>query len=71
MMSTTTKRKIATSHKARGQQSTVRRNTESSPAEEIQQLRQQIMHLRSTITEQETSIEFLRDLLSQRWFDVE
>ena len=70
-MSTTTKRKTATRHMGRGKQATFRRNTEESPAEEIQQLRQQIMHLRSTITEQETSIDFLRDLLSQRWFDVE
>ena len=70
-MSTTTKRKPATRHTSRGKQSAFRRNTEGSPAEEIQQLRQQIMHLRSTIAEQETSIDFLRDLLSQRWFDVD
>ena len=70
-MSTTTKRKTATRHKGRAKQSTFRRSTEGSSAEEIQQLRQQIMHLRATVTEQETSIEFLRDLLSQRWFDVD
>lgn len=70
-MSTTTKRKTVSRHKGRGKQSTFRRSAEGTPADEVQQLRQQIMHLRSTITEQEESIDFLRDLLSQRWFDAE
>jgi hypothetical protein len=73
MMPTTTvsKRTKSTRHKARGKQSTFRRATAPSANEEIQQLRDQIMHLRSTVTEQEESIAFLRDLLSQRWFDAE
>ncbi len=73
MMPTTTvsKRTKPTRHKARGKQSSFRRSTAPSASEEIQQLRDQIMHLRSTVTEQEESIAFLRDLLSQRWFDAD
>jgi hypothetical protein len=68
---TVSKRTKSTRHKARGTQSSFRRSTTPSANEEIQQLRDQIMHLRSTVTEQEESIAFLRDLLSQRWFDAE
>lgn len=71
MMPTATKRKTITRHNGRGKQSTFRRHTETPAPDEVQQLREQILHLRSTVTEQEESIEFLRDLLSQRWFDAE
>jgi hypothetical protein len=73
MMPTTTvsKRTKSTRHKTRGKQSLLHRPTTPSASEEIQQLRDQIMHLRSTVTEQEESIAFLRDLLSQRWFDAD
>ena len=61
-------------HRGRSKHATLRRaadtsNPQDSAAHEIQQLRDQIMHLRATVTEQEASIDFLRDLLSQRWFD--
>ena len=72
MMPTTTvsKRTKSPRHKGRGNQTALRRGT-TQPNDEITQLRDQILHLRSTVTEQEESIAFLRDLLATRWFDAE
>ncbi len=68
MTTTVSNRKSRALHKAREAHS-FRRATQESPGEEIQRLRQQIMGLRSAVTEQEETIAFLRDLLAQRWFD--
>lgn len=68
---TISKRAKTARHKAGDNHAALRTADAPSRNDEIQQLRDQIMHLRSTVTEQERSIEFLRDLLSQRWFDAE
>jgi len=73
MMPTTTvsRRSKRARHKARGQHAPFGATTSPSDHDEVVQLREQIMHLRSTVAEQEQSIAFLRDLLSQRWFDAD
>lgn len=73
MMPTTVieNRKIAQRHRARGKQSAFRRHSEESGTDEVQLLRQQVMHLRSTVAEQEEKIAFLKDMLAERWFEAE